>query len=114
MQSPKHESRTLVILHSSMSVANTQIKIIDSPIVEQALLRNFCLVIYGTRVLTLASVGDVRVALVALVAVTCKASILLLAVAVLTPAKAFGHVPRALPRAAGTGRHREAFLYHPP
>ena len=109
MQSPKHESRTLVILHSSMSVANTQITII-----EQALLRNFCLVIYGTRVLTLASVGDVRVALVALVAVTCKASILLLAVAVLTPAKAFGHVPRALPRAAGTGRHREAFLYHPP
>jgi hypothetical protein len=46
---------------------------------------------------TLASIGDVRVAVVALGAVARKASIdLLLAVAVLTLAKAAGHIRWAL------------------
>ena len=48
-------------------------------------------------VVTLASIGDVRVAIVALGAVARKASILLPAVAVLTHAKAASHVPCALP-----------------
>ena len=47
--------------------------------------------------MTFASISDVRVALVALVAVACKASILLPAVTALTPAKASGYVTRALP-----------------
>jgi hypothetical protein len=45
---------------------------------------------------TLASIGDVRVAIVALGAVARKASILLSAVTVLTLAKAAHHVPWAV------------------
>jgi hypothetical protein len=49
------------------------------------------------QVVTLASVGDVRAAVVAHGAVTYIATILLLAVAMLAPAKLAGYVPRALP-----------------
>jgi hypothetical protein len=55
-------------------------------------------------VVTLASIGDVRVAIVALGAVARKASILLSAVAVLTLAKVAEHVPRALPCVVGSRR----------
>lgn len=63
-------------------------------------------------VVTLASAGDVRVALVAGVAVARKASVLLPAAAVLALAKAIGYILGALPQVAG--RRWEALLNRPP
>ena len=52
-------------------------------------------------VMTFASISDVRVALVALVAVARKASVLLPAATVLALAKLAGYVPGALCRVVG-------------